>query len=60
MSEFDQQEYTKKYNKSNYDRLELNLPKGAKETLKQQAKDDNLSLSKYILKCIDFYEENKS
>lgn len=48
-----QQKATQKYNKNNYDRLELVIPKGKKDELKQVAKDNGDTVNTYIIKCIN-------
>lgn len=46
--EFNQIKYQNEYNKKNYDRFELIMPKGQKEVVKQHARSAGQSLSEYI------------
>lgn len=42
-----------KYNLKNYDRVELRLPKGKKETLKTHAEEQGESLNAFVNRAID-------
>ncbi len=42
-----------KYNLKNYDRVELRLPKGKKETLKAHAEEQGESLNAFVNRAID-------
>ncbi len=48
-----------KWNKANmkerYDRIQLVVPKGMKETLQSKAKEQGLSMNKYIMEAIRLY-----
>lgn len=50
--EFNQNKYIQEYNKKNYDRVNLILPKGEKEKLKAIAKEKGESLNSYIVTAI--------
>lgn len=53
MGEFNQIQYQNEYNKKNYDRMSILLPKGKKEQVKQRAKSKNQSVNSYINELID-------
>ncbi|MDP4117903.1 MAG: hypothetical protein Q8873_01785 [Bacillota bacterium] len=42
-----------KYVKNNYDRLEITVPKGKKEKIKQYAADKGKSLNSFVNEAID-------
>lgn len=48
-----QKKATQKYNKANYERIEIVVKKGKKEDLKQYAKKQNKSLNSFIIECIN-------
>ena len=48
-----QQRATNKYKKSNYDRIELVVPKGNKETIRAVAETHSQSINAYISAAID-------
>lgn len=48
-----QKNATRKYNKNNYDRLELVVPKGKKELLKEHATKQGKSINQFIIDCIN-------
>ncbi|WP_298483090.1 hypothetical protein [uncultured Ruminococcus sp.] len=48
-----QQKAVHKYVKSNYDRIELTVPKGKKEQIKAAAESSGKSLNGYINEAID-------
>lgn len=50
---FDQKTYIANYNKENYDRIELKIPKGKKAEWKAKAKAEGLSLTEWITKQIE-------
>ena len=50
---FNQVKYQNEYNRQNYDRFSLMLPKGKKELIKEAAKAVGLSMNEYINKIID-------
>lgn len=50
---FNQSEYIANYNKENYDRIELKIPKGKKAEWKTKAKAEGLSLTEWITKQIE-------
>lgn len=45
---FDQIKYINQYNKENYDRIYLMVPKGKKEAIKAKAKAAGKSINEYI------------
>lgn len=58
-TKFNQIKYQAEYNKQHYDTVAINVPKGARTKIKECAKAENLSVTKYILKTIEFYESRK-
>ena len=58
-TKFDQIKYQAEYNKQHYDTVAINVPKGMKDQIKEYAKSENLSVTKYVLKTIEFYEGRK-
>lgn len=46
-------DYKNQYNRENYDRLSIALPKGYKEKLKNHADSQNLSITALIVKLLD-------
>lgn len=58
-STFDQIKYQTEYNKQHYDSITIMIPKGMRDQIKEYAKAENLSVTKYILKTIEFYEGRK-
>ena len=55
--EFDQIKYIAEYNKKNYDRLTLMVPKGLKDQWKEQAKAEGMSLTAWIIKKTERVEK---
>lgn len=51
--EFDQMKYQHEYNKENYDRAEIIMPKGKKAIIKEVAKAAGQSLSEYVNQAVD-------
>ena len=47
---FDSNKYRQNFQKENYDRIGVYLPKGTKSKLEQAAKAQNKSVNKYITK----------
>lgn len=45
--------YIAQYQKDNYDRITVMSPKGTKEELKAIAKIKNMTLSEFILHCVN-------
>ncbi len=45
-------QYKNDFSKEHYDRMNLSLPKGMKEVIKNLAKEKNLSLNAYILELV--------
>ena len=50
---FNQIKYINQYNKDNYDRIYLMVPKGQKEIIKAKAKAVGLSINEYINRLIE-------
>ena len=50
---FDQNAYKAEFNKANYDRIELRIPKGKKAEWTAKAKAEGLSLTSWITKQIE-------
>lgn len=57
MSEFNQAEYIKDFNKKNYDCISLRVKKGYKNKFKELAKSKGLSMAEFIVKLVDEAEE---
>lgn len=59
--EFNQIKYQNEFNKANYDRVEVNMPKGKKTIVKEAAKAAGQKVSEYINQAIDerMQRENK-
>ena len=53
MEKFNQIKYQNEFNKANYDRIEIIVPKGKKEIIKEKAKIAGQSVSEYINQAID-------
>ncbi|MGN0488204.1 MAG: hypothetical protein ACI4HO_02950 [Ruminococcus sp.] len=51
-------EYNNKFNKENYDRVSLMLPKGKKDIIKDKAKENGESVNAFINRAIDLLLEN--
>lgn len=49
---FDQNKYNQDFNKKNYDRLVMDIPKGKKQELKEFAKTQDLSVSELIRRAL--------
>lgn len=47
-----QQRATQKYIKNNYDRLELRIPKGERESIKQHAEKMGESLNQFLIRAV--------
>lgn len=47
-----QQRATQKYIKKNYDRLELRIPKGERESIKQHAEKMGESLNQFLIRAV--------
>ena len=50
-------EYNNKFNKENYDRVSLMLPKGKKDIIKDKAKENGESVNAFINRAIDLLLE---
>ena len=44
------------YNRERYDRLNLMVPKGKREILKNRAKSMEMSLNKYIMTAVEHFD----
>lgn len=53
MEKFNQIAYQNQFNKENYDRIEIIVPKGQKAVIKAKAKAAGLSVSEYINRAIE-------
>lgn len=51
--------YMNDYKRLHYDTLRIDLPKGRKEFLKQEAAKRNISVTKLIQDAIEYYLENE-
>ena len=51
--EFNQIKYQHEYNKKNYDRIEISVPKGKKAVIKEAAKAGGQSVNEFISQAID-------
>lgn len=51
--EFNQIAYQSEYNKMNYDRIEIKVPKGKKAVIKETAKAAGQSVNEFINQAID-------
>ena len=51
--DFNQIKYQNEFNKANYDRVEVNMPKGKKAIVKEAAAAAGQSISEYINQAID-------
>lgn len=51
--EFNQIAYQNEYNKMNYDRIEIKVPKGKKAVIKEVAKAAGQSVNEFINQAID-------
>ncbi|MBT9782500.1 type II toxin -antitoxin system TacA 1-like antitoxin [Coprococcus comes] len=51
--EFNQIAYQNEYNKLNYDRIEIKVPKGKKAVIKEAAKAAGQSVNEFISQAID-------
>ena len=49
---FDQNKYNQDFNKKNYDRLVMDIPKGKKQELKEFAATQDLSVSELIRRAL--------
>lgn len=56
--EFNQIKYQNEFNKKNYDKIEITVPKGRKAVIQEAARAAGLSTSKYINQAIEVRMEN--
>ena len=56
---FDRIGYQNEYNRKNYDRITVMVPKGEHAKLKEIAKSDGVSVNKYIITAIEYYKSRK-
>ena len=52
--------YSNEYNRNNYDRVSVIVPKGARAEYKKRAAKKNMSLSQYILAALDSYNTRQA
>lgn len=57
---FNPMKYNVEYIKEHYDRITVIAPKGKKQDVMKKAKSKGLSASQYILKAIQYYEDNEN
>lgn len=50
--------YDVAYRKEHYTQIKIEIPKEKAKILKEYAKKQGLSMPKYILKCIEFFENS--
>ena len=55
MSEFDSVKYKNDFNKQNYDRIAIMVPKGKKEEIKAAAKARGKSMNEFIVTALEVY-----
>lgn len=53
MGEFDKKNYDIKFQKENYDRIQILVKRGVKDIIKEKANSENLSVNKYIIGLIE-------
>lgn len=51
--EFDQIAYQNEYNKKNYDRIEIQVPKGRKAIIKEAAREAGQSVNEFIIQSVN-------
>lgn len=56
---FDRVKYANEYNKENYDKVTIMIPKGDKEAWKSVAKAQGLSMSEMVRRAVEEYSEKK-
>ena len=56
---FDRVAYQNEYNKKNYDRITIMVPKGRHDELRKLAKSSGVSVNKYVLAAIEFYSNKE-
>ena len=54
------EDYRNEYSKAKYDRIALLLPKGERESLKEEAKQKSLSMNAYLLELIQRGRETEN
>lgn len=54
---FDPIKYANEYNKENYDKVTIMIPKGEKEMWKAFAKAQGISMSEMVRRAVDMYSE---
>ena len=54
---FDPIKYANEYNRENYDKVTIMIPKGEKEQWKALAKTQGISMSEMIRRAVDEYSE---
>lgn len=56
---FNQQKYIQEYNKKNYSRFSVDLPKKDKEELDKMLKEDGMSKATFLRISIDKYKKTR-
>lgn len=56
---FNQVAYQNEYNKKNYDRITVMVPKGEHDKLKDIAKSEGMSVNAYIRTAIAYYKNRR-
>ena len=60
MGDFDQIKYIQEFNKANYDKITLSVPKGTKQIWKEEAAKRGFSLTELVTRSIEaFVSESK-
>jgi hypothetical protein len=52
---FDQKKYIYDFKRTNYDKIQLDIPKGKRQLIKNFAVNQNKSMSQVIIKAIETY-----
>ncbi|KIR02527.1 hypothetical protein P261_01342 [Lachnospiraceae bacterium TWA4] len=50
---YDKVKYNRTYNKNNYDRIQIVVPKGQREIIRSHATNNNESLNAFIIRAIN-------
>lgn len=51
--------YIREYKKRMYDQLKIELPKGRRDEIRENAARRNMSMNGYINAAVDYYEDNQ-
>lgn len=52
---FDQNAYTREYQKQTYDRLSIQVPKGKRQVLKNLAVSNGISINQCVIRAVEAY-----